>query len=551
MKKFLTLMLALLLPLCASAAITIPDHITDVGTEAFAGVDADYLVVPASVKTVGANVLAGSNASYIWLEGASTQLAGDPGVPFIFGPAGSAAAGMSGFYAQDYLVTDSGLYYAILEDKALPLCAVTPASLTGSVTIPKTLNGQPVTSLEQLYLKGADVTEVRIPRYLTAPADLPVTLYPTMSADALTASVTEIPAGQYVTWTVTGYTGAYGDVSFIWTFDNNGSTVSTTTTEPTIQYAPMKEGSCTATVRVVDSLNDWAEATSDAVTVTQSQTVYRALLIGNTYPGESASLVGPDTDLKAMNIMLKSMTGTPYQITSAAELTATGMQSSIASAFAGAQPGDVSLFYYSGHGTTQGALVGTGNTFLSVYSLRVALEKIPGIKIVILDCCHSGTAINKSAGTESVNLNAFNRAIISGLTSKTRSSENLADQGFIVLTACRKDQQSLSITSGINHAWGAFTYGLCYGSGYDEWYSKALSGMPADHNGDGAITLGEAYHGVLERIQYLNNYFAGLVRSLSQTPSEDSSDTQESEVELFVEQATQYYGDTSFVLWSR
>ena len=118
--------------------------------------------------------------------------------------------------------------------------------------------------------------------------------------------------------------------------------------------------------------------------------MYRALLVGNTYPGESCALPGPDHDVKAMQTMLKSMKGTPYIVTPSINRNATGIQAAIASAFADAQPGDISLFYYSGHGTPQGALVGTGGTYLSVYGLRAALEKIPGTKIVLLDCCHSG-----------------------------------------------------------------------------------------------------------------------------------------------------------------
>ncbi len=531
MKKFLILLMALLLPVCASAAITVPEHVTDVGAEAFAGVNTDYLVIPASVKTVGANVLAGSSASYLWLEGASTQVAGNPGVPFIFGPASSAAASVSGFYAQESLVTDSGLYYAVLEDRALPLCAVNPASISGGVLIPKTLNGLPVTSVSQLYLSNTRLTEVRIPHYLTAPEGVPVTTYVTMSVDAPVATVTETPAGKYVTWTTSGYSGNYGEVSFVWTFENGGNTVSTTTTEPSVKYAPMAEGSCTATVRVVDALGDWADATGEPITVTEAQPVYRALLVGNSYPGANNELKGPDNDLVSMRAMLSTMSATPYRITTSRNLTGTGMQSAIATAFAGAEPGDVSLFYYSGHGTEAGALVGVRDslgrdTFLSVYGLRSALEKIPGTKIVLLDCCHSGAAINRATGEETVNLRAFNRAVISALTAQSRSSENLEDQGFIVLTACRKDQESVSLSGNESYYWGAFTYSVCYGSGYDEWNQVALSGLPADQNGDGAITLGEAYQGVLERIDYLNTI-------------------------TLVQQATQYHGDTSFILWKR
>ena len=531
MKKFLILLLALLLPVYASAAITVPEHVTDVGAEAFAGVNTDALIVPATVKTVGANVLAGSSASYLWLEGADTRVAGSPGVPFIFGPADSAAEGLDGFYAQETLVTNSGLYYAVLEDKTLPLCAVNPSGISGGVIIPKTLNGQPVTSTEQLHLSNTRLEEVRIPRYLTAPEGVPVTTYATMSVDAPVPEVTETPAGKYVTWYTSGYSGNYGEVSFVWTFENGGSTVSTTTTEPFVKYAPMAEGSCTATVRVVDELGDWADATGKAITVTEAQPVYRALLVGNSYPGAANELKGPENDLAAVRAFLSTMSGTPYRITTARNQTATGIQAAIASAFAGAEPGDVSLFYYSGHGTEAGALVGTKDslgreTFLSVYGMRTALEKIPGTKIVILDCCHSGAAINRATGEASVNLSAFNRSVISGLTSKTRSAENLEDQGFIVMTACRKDQQSVSLSGGNNYYWGVFTYGVCYGSGYDEWNQQALGNLPADKNGDGAITLGEAYQGVLERIDYLNTM-------------------------TIIEQATQYHGDTSFVLWSR
>lgn len=534
MKKFLILLLALLLPVCASAAITVPEHVTEIGAEAFAGVNTDYLVIPASVKTVGANVLTDSNASYLWLEGASTQVAGNPGVPFIFGPAGSAAAGVSGFYAQESLVTDSGLYYAVLEDKALPLCAVNPSSLSGGVIIPKTLGGKPVTSVSQLHLSNTRLTEVHIPRYLTAPEGLPVTTYVTMFVDAPIAAVTETPAGKYVTWSIAGYSGNHGEVSFVWTFENGGNTVSTTTTEPFIKYAPMQEGTCTATVRVVDAVGDWAEATGEAITVTEGQPIYRALLVGNSYPGAANELKGPENDITAVRAFLSTMSGTPYRITPARNLTGTGMQAAIASAFAGAEPGDISLFYYSGHGTEAGALVGTRDslgrdTFLSVYGLRSALEKIPGTKIVILDCCYSGNVIGRSASPEDTGSPAsFNNAVISAFGAVSRSSENLEDAGYIVLTACRKDQRSNTMSDPSNgNFFGVFTYGLCYGSGYDEWQRISLSDMPADADSNRAISLGEAIAGVKERLAFIKNMLPSL------------------------NQDVQYHGDPNFILWAK
>ena len=88
------------------------------------------------------------------------------------------------------------------------------------------------------------------------------------------------------------------------------------------------------------------------------------------------------------------------------------------------------------------------------------------------------------------------------------------------------DQQSVSLTGDGSYYWGVFTYGLCYGSGYDEWNRVSLGRLPADADGSGSISLGEAYQGVRERVSYLNNI-------------------------TYVEQAVQYSGDTSFILWKR
>lgn len=521
MKRFLLLLsVMMLMPLCALAVTTVPGTVTEVADEAFANTAIDALIIPATVKSVGADVLAGSDASYIYLNGANTTLANEGGVPFVFGPASSPAASLDNFYDESKLVSDSGLYYYVT-DVALPLCAQAPSVISGSVTIPKLLNGVPVTSAEQLYLSNTGLTEVHMPAYLGQVDGVKTVNFQTMSVAAPTADVTESPAGHYVTWT-TSVEGAYGDVVYEWSFEVGGETVSTTTFEPTIKYAPMEEGVCTVTVTARDAAGDHASATGGQVTMTEMKTLYRALLVGNSYPGEINSLDGPMSDVAAMLTVLNTMSGTPYKATTARNITATGIQAAIATAFAGAQPSDVSLFYFSGHGTEKGDLVGTGNTYLTVYALRSALQKIPGTKIVLLDSCYSGSAINRSTSSPS----AFNRAIISALSSASRSAMDLEDAGYIVLTSCSQDQKSVSLSGGNNHYWGVFTYGLCYGSGYDEWERVSLGRLPADANGDGAITLAEAYQGVQERVGYLS----------TMTP---------------IDQATQYYGDPSFVLWAK
>lgn len=521
MKRMLILTaLLLMLPLCALAVVTLPASITEVGDEAFADTAIDALIVPAAVKRLGAGVLNGTDAAYIYLNGASTTLVDDGGAAFVFGPEASQASWLDNFYDAAKLVNHGGLYYYV-NGTAQPLCAKDPGGLSGSVTIPKLLDGVPVTTADKLYLTGTGVTEVRLPTYLGSISGVNTVNYATMFLTAPVADAAEAPAGSYITWT-TSIDGAYSDVIYTWVFDVDGTVTTATSTEPSITYAPLTEGSCTVTVTATDAVGDRASASGGQVTLTEAQRTYRALLVGNSYPGESIALDGPMTDLGAVRTVLNAMSGTPYKITTARNVTASGMQASIATAFSGAQPNDVSLFYFSGHGTSEGALVGTNNTTLSVYGLRNALQKIPGTKIVLLDCCYSGSSIGRSTASPS----SFNRAIISALSSASRSSVNLEDQGYIVLTSCSQTELSNTLTAGDGHYWGAFTYALCYGSGYDEWNQVSLGRLPADANGNGAITLGEAHRGVQERINYLSS-----IAPLSQS--------------------TQYYGDTSFVLWAK
>lgn len=532
MKRIILLLsVLLLLPLTALAVITVPDCVTEVADEAFADAAIDALILPASVEHVGKDVLRGSGAAYLYLHSASTLLAEGAAndVPYIFGPAESAAASLPGFHDVKTLVEEGGLYYAVTEE-ALPLCAVIPSALEGSVTIPKILNGQPVRTLTQLLLANTGVTELVIPAYLPVPEGVNASTYQTIFAEAPVPGVTETPAGRFVTWTV-AVDGAYGEITCLWEFDVNGEIFTQLTTEPTVRFAPMAQGSCTARVTVTDALGDTVvSGTSASLPVGELQRDYRALIIGNTYPGETIALAGCDTDVTAMQTMLSSMTGAGYAITTRQNVTAASMRTEILSAFADAQPGDVSLFHFSGHGNASGTLICVGNTFMPASALRTVLDAIPGAKIVTLDCCNSGAFIGRStdaaAASDTTALKAFNSAVIGAFATQSRSADNLADEGYIVLTACRSDQTANTVKDTFGKSFGAFTYGLCYGSGYDEWHMVPVGSLPADTDGNGAITLGEAYAGVTERITFLNSLMGGALTQLHQS-----------------------YGDHSFVLW--
>ena len=543
--RIMLLLTALFLLTCACAEVSLPADLTAIEDSAFEAADlSGVLTLPATVETVGArafastalhglivsegcatvdgSVLADTGAAYLLLQGSATTLSGEPeGVTFLFAPADSAAAAYTGFYALDSLTADGGLYYSVTADAALPLCAVN-AGLSGSVTIPKLLDGAPVTSLAQLCLTGMDgVTELRIPAYLTAPDGMSAVTHQTMTVTAPMTTAEAPAVGDEITWTTT-VEGAYGDVAYIWSFDLDGTLYSVITAVPEVTYALPAAGSCTVTVTAEDALGDRAEAAGEAVTISAGQPVYRALLVGNTYPGTVNELPGCDTDVDSMKIILSSMDTTDYQISARYNLSSTEILAAIPSVFADATAADVSLFFFSGHGTTTGQLVGTSG-YVSPAQLRSVLDTIPGTKIILLDCCYSGNFISKG---EDVSPSSFNSAIISAFSWVNKGDSDLASNGYYVITACTMTETSASLSTA-DVSFGAFTYGVCYGSGYDILAGSSLGSLPADTNGDRAITIPETIAVVDEWITTFGEWLG-----------------QE------LEQSVQcYYDDASFILW--
>lgn len=503
--------------------LVLPQGTKTVGSRAFAGTGLYALVIPEGCETVVSDVLENAHAAYILFEDADTVIDGPhfDGVEYVFGPAQSMAAELPGFYASEDLTEIDGIIYTVTEGEVLPLCAVDGTAAAGTATVPKLLDGKPLRSLDGLLGCTGGVT-LRVPGYLTVPDGVKYETYETMSVAGVSCDVEEINAGKPAVWTAEVPQGAYGDVSYLWTITIDVAAYSIITAEPVLTFAPPVEGQCTVTVTAVDSLGDRASAQAQPITVNPAIPVYRALLVGNTYPGSDNELTGCDTDVAAMKTVLDSMPGTPYNVTAMLNLNSSDIKSNIKAAFADACICDVSLFYFSGHGTTSGALVGTGNSILSVSELRSLLDTIPGTKIIIIDACYSGHMIGKStSGTDTA---AFTSAFVSGFSSFGK--DNLAENGYIVMTSCTSQQYSQTLFDG-KTSFGAFTYGICYGSGYDEWYQRPLGNLPADKDGNGAITLGEAYSMANERVDWLATLATGI------------------------NQSAQYYGDTSFILWAK
>lgn len=287
------------------------------------------------------------------------------------------------------------------------------------------------------------------------------------------------------------------------------------------------------------SVGDWSDEL--AYTHQEAAGTYRALLIGNTYTGESNELPGCGNDVDGMRTMLGRMTATPYSVTVKKNIRAEEILSSISSTFGNASYNDVSLFYYSGHGANSlgadgnptsyhAALVGTFQTYVSIARLKTELDKIPGKKVIIIDACHSGQFIARDGTMTQVSSSAFNSQVVnlfanddqfSGDVSRTavvlaadgsellseeapefidRAGEtNFAKSGYYVITACRSEEKSVSTgydSNGdgkIDRYFGLFTYGLCYGNGWNLARNAAISSLNADLNKDSKVTLYEAY----------------------------------------------------------
>ena len=237
-----------------------------------------------------------------------------------------------------------------------------------------------------------------------------------------------------------------------------------------------------------------------------ADTTCRALLIGNTYADTENSLEGPDYDVYGLEATLNQLSGRSFQVTKGINVTAARMGELIDEAFAGAKDQDISLFYYSGHGSESGDLISNDIMLISPEVLRDKLDTIPGRKILLIDACYSGNFIkddavsNNGALSPEAGLNGFQSAFLAAFEPKADRNSAFNPSDYFVMTAARYDQPSISLIYTSGKAMGIFTWKLCEGLGYN-YYSNKSCAMSADVDGDAAVSMQEAAVYVYDNVE--------------------------------------------------
>lgn len=236
-------------------------------------------------------------------------------------------------------------------------------------------------------------------------------------------------------------------------------------------------------------------------------TKYYALLIGNSDYTEITNLPSVKRDLKAMKHALSGLNQS-WKITAKKNLTGNQIASAIASAFKGATANDICLFYYSGHGMEDmdfnpGALMGitySGDSaesdLLTAKRLRYDLDHAcPGRVVVILETCGSGAVIYDGQPLSwEQSGRAFSDAVLTafrgaGITDP--KTGELLSHKYTVITTCEHGDYGVNLPVEGDIEGGMLTYCIikALGCGYPD--GRYTGSMPADTNGDGALTLGE------------------------------------------------------------
>ncbi len=267
-------------------------------------------------------------------------------------------------------------------------------------------------------------------------------------------------------------------------------------------------GSATVTV---STYNDHVATAQIRVT---KAPVYRALLVGESrFPDSGMSDLPGDRDVAMLSRMLGSVkgpSGSDWIVTGRTDLTAAQIHAAIQTVFAGAEEGDVSLFYISTHGDETQRFDGDFPEYagflqtypdyarynwydrntLTLVALAAWLAEVPGQVVVMIDSCGSGAAIYGAMGASRYTPQRFDRAVVEAFRdADVGVMAPGVDQGafvrenkFYVLTSTDYQETGWSLK-------GKYSY-------FAKWLTggiKTRGRMPADADRNRVTTLSELF----------------------------------------------------------
>ena len=246
------------------------------------------------------------------------------------------------------------------------------------------------------------------------------------------------------------------------------------------------------------------------------------------------------TDAAAMKAALEGM-DPAWTVAEAYNVTGREFAPALEEAFRDVSEGDVCLFYYGGHGSYDmdnypGALKGVdantlgenyADAFMTVKELADTLDRLcPGQVIVILDCCGSGASIWNGEPLEGMMSYETDLELLNS-DEMTRVGD-LRRERFTVLAACEYGEWAYPFPDDDPRKSCVFTYCILQALGCTP--EGACTGtVPADADGDGALTLGE-----------VTDYTRAFHEELRETLPDD-----------FPFQVFQFFGEEDTVLFRR
>ena len=315
------------------------------------------------------------------------------------------------------------------------------------------------------------------------------------------------------------------------------------------------------------------------------------LICNGDYAGTVNDLAGPPVDCRQMVATLEQL-DQAWEVYAYNDVDPVDMKNAMKDHFSDTTENDICLFYYSGHGASNGALCGVNGPTLSTSALASSLNQYTkGKVIVLLDSCYSGAHINVAASDEIHHidptdkgvseLRAFNNSVIDAFKSlnatvtrsiiQDKAGELCVEDKFYVMTACGNDQTSWDFNYDGYRA-GYFTVHLLLGLGCHYPDATFDEDMPGDVDNDWCLSLGEAFNyetALIEEenygeivdwlMQYYDEIAAEWAQYASQYGEEFTSEypTVDDWFNYYVEmnmedvQVTCAYGDSNFIMFRR